>query len=672
MATITSTGLGSGIDINSLVGQLVAADRTPASNRLDRQESSLQAKISALGVVKSSLNDVRTAVDALKDPSKFQGMQTVSSDNTVVSASATGTADVADYQLSVKKLAQAHGLGSKRFQSVTDTVGTGTLTIKFGTTSFDGTGSIPNGFTQNADKGTLTLTVDSSNNTLAGLREAINKANAGVRASIVNDGGGYRLVLNSADSGAKNSMEISVSDPGNSGLAAFSFNAASAQMTQLKAAQDAVVSINGLDVTSSTNTVSNALEGVTLRLLKTSDAVVNMSVAPNNGDITKAVQGLVDKFNAAVDMVSKTSNFNATTKQAGVLSGEASVRGAIGQLRALISQPVEGLTGSVRSLLDIGVKTEANGKLALDTTKLNSALAANRDDVIALFAPVGQPSDSGVSYLASTTDTKPGTYALSVTSAATRGALNGAANPASLVVDGSNDTFKVKVDGVASGAIQLSQSNTYTTHSLAAELQSRINGDSALKADSISVAVTYNSSENRFVIQSQRYGSASTVQITQVGAEGSGATVGGLGVGTGTAGQDAVATLDGKAVGASGRQLTGTSDTSKGLKLALSDDLTGARGTVRFTRGLAEQFGTALGGILDTNGTVDARLKGLQKSVEQISTQRTKLDDRLQTLQQRLLKQFNDMDTIVSQFQSVGNYMTQALANLPGNYDNSN
>jgi len=666
MAGITSTGLGSGLDVNGIVTKLVAAERTPASNRLDQQEATLQAKISALGTIKGALSDFRSAVDALQNASSFSTLQASSSDSTVVTASATSNSDVANYQLTVKQLAQSHGLASKAYTSATDAVGTGTITIKFGTTAYaPGNPTAPSGFTQNADKGALTLTVDSSNNTLTGLRDAINKANAGVKASIINDGTGFRLVLNSADSGAKNGMEITVSDAGNTGLSAFAFNATSAQMTQTVAAQDAIVNINGLDVTSATNTVSSALNGVTLNLLKAQPGTaVGLNVTQNNGDITKAIQGMVDKFNAMVDTVAKVASYDAKTKTAGALSGDFTVRGAMSQIRALISQPVSGLTGSIRSLIDIGIKTQADGKLALDMDKLNKVLASNKDDVIALFAPVGLPSDSGVSYVDSTKETQPGTYALNVSAAATHGLLNGAANPASLVVNGSNDTLQLKVDGVASGTITLTQGAGYNTTTLAAELQSRINGDSALKAAGVGVAVSYDSANQRFVVQSQTYGSASKVEITQVGAVGSGATVGGLGVGNGTDGQDAQATIGGAAATTSGRQLTGSGD-AEGLKLRLNDDVIGSRGTVRFTRGLVEQFDKALAGILDAQGTVASRIQGFQKSIDQIDKDRTRLDDRMQALQDRLLKQFNAMDALVGQFQAIGNYMTQQLATLP-------
>ena len=652
---ITSTGIGSGLDINSIVSKLVTAEQTPATTRFNRQEAVLQAKISALGTVKSAFGDFRTSLSALKSASSFSALQATSSDSSVLSVTAASIADVGAYSIRVDKLAQAHSLASKPFASVGDSVGSGTLTIKFGTTAYAGTPPVPNGFTQNPDKGTLTLTVDSSNNTLTGLRDAINKANAGVSASIVNDGSGFRLVLASKDSGAKNSMEVS-------GLADFTYTAGSATMTETVTAQDALANINGLRVSSASNTVSGALKGITLNLLKVSTSTVNVNVAQNTADISQAIKGVVDKFNAAVDSIKQVSGYDAKTKQAGALLGEASIRGALGQLRALIGQPVNGLSGSIRSLADIGIKTQTDGKLALDSTKLNAALTANKDDVAALFAPIGKPSDNAVAYLSSTSATQVGNYDLNVSAAATRGILTGSARVAPFTVDASNNTLRINVDGVSSGVVTLTESATYTADQLAAELQSRINGDSALKAAGVSVGVSY--SAGAFVLQSQSYGSSSKVNISQIGAAGSGLNIGGLSVGSGVAGVDASATLGGTAVTASGRQLTGTGS-AEGLKLLLSDDGIGLRGTVRFTQGLAGQFDKSLSGILDDNGIFDSRIQGLQKSVDQIGKDRVKLDGRMQALQARLLKQFNAMDARVAQFQALGTAIGQQLATLP-------
>lgn len=675
MTTVTSTGLGSGLDINGIVSKLVAAEQTPVTTRLDRQEAADQAKISALGTFKSALGDFKTAVDAMKNSTTFAKMQATSGDSTVVSANASLNAEAGDYTLNVKQLAQAQGLASKVYANANDVVGSGTLTIKFGTNTFDATTHNPSGFTQNADQGTLSITLDSSNNTLTGVRDAINKAGGGVKASIVNDGTGNRLVLTSASSGAKNGMEITVSDSDGddtdaAGLSALAFNAAATpQMTQAQAAQDALVSINGLDVTSATNTVSSALKGVSLTLVKAQPGqTVNLSVSANTDAVTKAVQDFVDKFNAVVTTNTSIASYDSTTQKAGVLLGDFTVQGTMRQLRNFITRSVDGLDGSVKSLLDIGISTQADGSLKLDTGTLASALSSSPKDVAALFAPLGVPSDGNITYVSSGANTQPGTYALKVNAAATRGVLTGAATP-SLTVDSTNSLLKLKVDGVASGNIAITQ-RTYASNSdLAAELQSRINGDTALKAGGVSVTVQYDSTSHKFSIQSQRYGSASSVEITQLGAVGSGKTVAGLGAGAGTQGTDVQATLDGEVAQGSGRQITGLTGNAKGLVLELADDITGDRGNVRYTGGLVAQFDSLLTGLLDTKGTLNTRLQGWQDDVASITQDRKDLSTRMDTLQSQLLAQFNAMDKLVGRFQSTSSYLTQQLSLLP--YANS-
>ncbi len=669
--TVTSTGLGSGLDVSGIVSKLVAAEQTPQATLLSRKEAVDQAKISALGSFKGALNDLQSAIGAMKNSSSFAKMQGVSSDSSVVAASTSLNAEAGNYAVTVKQLAQAHSLATKAYTNPSDVVGTGTLTIKFGTNTLDASGKIPTGFTQNPEQGTLTLTIDSSNNTLTGVRDAINKANAGVNASIINDGTGNRLVLTATKSGAKNGMEITVNDSDGghtdaSGLSALAFNAAATpQMTQTQVAQDALANINGLDVTSASNTVSGALKGVSLSLLKAQPGqTVYVSVSANSGAITQGIKSFVEKFNAVVATVKSVASYDEKTQAAGVLLGDFTVQATMRQLRNYVTKPVDGLDGSVQSLVDIGITTKSDGTMALDTSKLSSAIAANSNDVVALFAPIGVPSDSNITYVTASSDTQPGDYALQVTAAATRGILAGGASP-SLVVDTNNSALKLKVDGIASGNISITQGTYATGSELAAEIQSRINGDTALKSAGVGVTVQYDSTAGKFSIQSRRYGSASLVEITQIGALASGATLAGLGVGAGTTGTDAQATLDGQAVSASGRLISGLTGSAKGLQIELSDDITGDRGTVRYTKGLVSQFDQTLGGLLDSKGTLDSRVQSLQDDVTAINKAQSDLTKRMSALQAQLLEQFNAMDKLVSQFASTSTYLAQQLATLP-------
>lgn len=676
MAGITSTGLGSGLNISNLVSQLVQAERTPIAARLDRQEAEIQSKISSFGNFKSALSAFRDSLSALKNLSSFQKISGTSSDSGIVSVSAESNADLGNYKIEVKQLAQSHALATGYFASADAVVGTGTLTLKFGTTDYtppaDGVPGSYNGFTQNPDRGTLTLQIDSSNNTLSGIRDAINNAKAGVTAVIVNDGGGARLVLNSSETGAENSLQISVADDdGNStdtsGLSVLSFDAAAVNLQQTQAALDAKIAINGLELVNASNSIKDALKGVTFDLQSAQPGkIVNVSISQNNDEIKKLIEGFVKSFNELAKTYQALTGYDAARKTGGILQGDPTVRGGMAQLRSELARFIQGLEGSTKTLVDIGIRTQRDGTLSLDGTKLSEALNADRNSVAALFAPIGRPTDAGIVYSGHTVDTRPGTYAVHITQSATQGLLNGGAVN-SLVVDADNDTFKIKVDGVLSADITLTQA-TYGSHAaLAAEIQSRINGDSALKAKGVSVGVSYDDVNNRFVIQSKSYGSESQVEITQVD-NNSEATLGlklGSSLADGTGGKDVAGSIGGLEATGKGQELTAVVGDAQGLKLLITDAKTGDRGTVGFSRGLIERLDSVLSGLLDGKGAIKARTDGLEKSLEKIQESRELLEIRMSDLEKRLLDRFNRMDALLGQFQAISSYLAQQLAALP-------
>jgi flagellar hook-associated protein 2 len=654
MASITSTGLGSGLDIKSLVSGLVTAEGTPVTKRLDVQEAKLTAQISSYGSLKSAMSSFQSSLSGLKNASSFQKLTATSSDTAAITASATSNADVMSYNLEVKQLAKSQTLASSAFSSATSTVGTGTLTIKFGTNN--ATPPVLGSFAQDGNKGSLTLTVDSSNNTLAGLAIAINQANAGVTAAIVTDNTGSRLVLNSTTTGANSSMEISVtndddlSNTDNLGLSKLAYNSAAANMTQPQAAQDAKLAINGLDILSSSNTVDTALKGLKLNLLQAQPGkIITVGVSQNSTDIATAVDGFVKGFNELIKIVNPLTSYNIGTKTAGLLQDDSALNSAMGQLRAELGKMVSGLNGSAQSLADLGISTQKDGTLVLNSAKLNSQLATNRSGVTAVFAVLGRPSNSNVVVTSSTTDTQAGSYVVNITQAATQGVLNGA-SPSSLTVGSGNDTFSIKVDGIQSGTIALTQ-KTYASYTeLATEMQSRINGDSAIKAAGVSVGVSY---DTGMVLTSQSYGATSQVEIT------ANTTLLGLTVGAGVAGLDVAGTLGGQPATGKGQELTSIAGDSIGLKLLISDGTMGYSGTVDFSRGIIERLDKVMTGLLGKTGTLTNHSDGLTKGLADITKKRAQLSERLSSLETRLYKKFNAMDLLLGKMQSTGSFINQ-------------
>lgn len=657
MAGISSLGLGSGIDIRSIVDGLVAAERDPQEFQLTRQETTLQAKLSSFGIFKSGLSDFRSSLSGLRDATKFSSLQVSTSQSDVISASVSSNADVGQFNLESKQLAQAQSLVATGYADPNATVGTGTLTIKFGTTDYEVGTDTYNSFAQNAEQGTLTLNLDASNNTLTGMRDAINDADAGVSASIIFDGSDYRLVLASTDTGAANSMQISVDDPS---LSQFEFNAGSTNMEQTQFAQDAILSINGLDVVNSSNKFEDTLKGVVINLEKVAvGETISLDISRSSEGVVEALTAFVESFNELATSAKELSSYDAATQTASALLGDATLRGGMGQIRSVMSSLVSGLEGSeIRSLIDLGIRTEADGTLKFDSKKLSDALESDPDGVTAVFAQLGRPSNSNVTFFSNTDDTETGDYSVNVTQAASQGLLSGTNNSiSSLTINaGVNDVFKISIDGTLSSDITLTAGVYASADDLAAEIQAQINGNSNLKDSGAKVSVAFDSANNRFLINSQAYGLSSTVEITESIAGNLG-----LAVGTGVAGVDLAGTIGGVAAEGNGQYLTA----SNGLKLFIEGGIGGDLGTVSFSRGIIEKLDSVLGGLLDRGGSLKAKTEGIEKSLGLIGEERLTLTDRVAKLEQRLLNRFNAMDSLLAGFQSTGAFLSQQLDSLP-------
>jgi flagellar hook-associated protein 2 len=211
---VAATGLGSGLDIESLVTGLVGAERVPQEQRLLRQETGFTSLLSGLGQLKGALAAVQPTLTTLKSDSTYAAYTSSSSQTNVASISTATSGNVATgtYALEVSNLAVNQSLTSGTFAATDTVVGTGKLTIALGTPTYSG--STYSGFSANASLTAVDITIDSSNNTLSGVRDAINAANAGINASLVKDGSQYRLLITTEDTGVANSVSISVDEDG--------------------------------------------------------------------------------------------------------------------------------------------------------------------------------------------------------------------------------------------------------------------------------------------------------------------------------------------------------------------------------------------------------------------------------------------------------------------------
>lgn len=651
---LSSPGIGSGLDVNGLVSQLMALEQRPLT-LLATKEAKYQAQLSAYGSMKGALSSFQSAVAALATPAKFTAVKASVADTAVLTASASPSASAGSYSIQVQTLAQAQKLKSGTFAATTTTVGTGTLTIQFGTYS-------GGSFTLNPDKSAKTITIGSSNASLSGVRDAINAADAGVAASIVNDGSGYRLVVSSKDAGLANALKITVADndlnnTDAAGLSQLVYDASTGgttNLTQTVAAQNATAVIDGITVTKSTNTLTDAIDGVTLTLLK-EGSTTTLSVAKDTAGIKAAVESFVKAYNDLNKTLTDMSKYDAVNKQASILTGDATVRSVQSQLRALFNTALSSAGGGLTTLADIGVTFQTDGTLKLDATKLTKALNDGSKDISTLFAAIGKPSDSLVGFVSSTADTQDGSYAINVSQLATRGKTVGGGAAVLTINAGSNDTLSVTVDGV-SASLTLA-AGTYTATTLAAEIQSRINGASALSSAGIGVTVTQDLGV--LTVTSNRYGSSSKVAIT-----GGTAAADLFGAATQTDGVDVAGSIGGVAASGSGQALTGAGDAS-GLKVNITGGATGDRGTIGFARGYADLLDKLVGRMLENDGLVDGRMDGINASIKELGTRREALSKRLEQIEKRYRAQFTALDAMIASMTRTSTYLQQQLANLP-------
>lgn len=809
--TATSATSSSGLDVNSIVTQLMAVERQPL-NKLNTQEASYQAKLSAFGMLNGAVSTFQSSVLGLSSPSLFQALKATPSDTTVFSASAASTAAAGSYTLDVISLAQAQKLVAAGQTSSTAAIGTGattTLTFDFGTISggtytaynpATNTGGTYAGstFTSNGS-GIKTVTINNTNNSLQGIRDAINAAAIGVTAAIVNDGSGtpYRLTLTSSSMGVSNSMNISVSgdaaisslltnNPGTvaavpgsvtaaaspktaaggiasaaagsiaagtlvvttaagsanvgaitlpggtatangtaiaaaisaalaslpggaaangsaadngagvitwttgtngantlsmGGFAPDSATATANQsnlaiqtgfsaaqlgtqaigteyMAQSAVAQNAVLNVNGVQATKTSNTITDVIQGVTLNLLKPATGA-SLSVANDPTATTTAINGFVKAYNDLAKTLADSSAYNASTKQGAILQGNSTVRNLQSQLRNMLSASVSGTSGTLTTLSQIGITFQKDGSLAVDATKLSAAMTTYPNDIGSLFASVGKSTDSLVSFNAASSNTKPGNYAVNITQLATMGSTTGNAVVAAtgnLIASGT--TISVALNGVTASVALTA--GTYTNTQLATMIQSAINGTSAFSTAGSSVSATINGSNLN--ISSTRYGSSSSVSMTDVTGTAVATFIGAAP--TNVTGVDVAGSIGGVSGTGSGQLLSAASGDPQGLSIIVNGGVTGARGTLNYSQGYATTLKNWSTSVLASDGSITSATNGINQTIKDIGKRRDALNVRLVTIEARYRAQFTNLDMMLNSMNTTSTFLTQQLGKL--------
>jgi flagellar hook-associated protein 2 len=644
--TASVGGLISGIDTNSMLDKLYEVSRAPV-RRLQAKQNMLRAQLAAWSQLESTLQAFRASALALSTPEAFHAQKATITRLDLADATATASAQPGSYTFTVERLAQSHQIASQGYADIDRTeVGSGTISIAVG------------------EGEAVPIAVDGF--TLAELRDAINGADAGVRAAIINDGSSspYRLIVTSETSGAPGQMLVETSLSGGSAPA----------FADLQAAQDAEIKLGSgagaITVTSSSNRVQWAVPGVTLDLLKAEPgAPVLLTLSQDAAVVQKQITDFVDAYNAAVDFFASQFYYDPDTGETGLLFADPRLEALQRDLGAAVTNEVMGLTGGSRALAAIGVRTLSNGKLSVDSAALASAFAAKPEDVARVFAAWGEPTDAAVSYLTSGEDTRPSGsqgWAVEITQAATRARVTaGVAQVSALDADETLTVGGITIN-LTTGMTQAQVLAAINAH----ESETGVSAD-ATGADGTGVG-------NYLTLTRTGYGSvfhigAGSTRSNQSGVSSGfgsltvteGSPTGEAGLGSGAAGRDVQGTIGSEAATGAGQMLTGAAGASKGLALLVTANTPGSYGTIVFTMGAAA---AALGLTISATDTVDGTIAAAQSSLE---NRVANMDEEVSRLQatadrenERMRAAFARMERALGQFQAQSQYLSGQLSQI--------
>ncbi len=377
--SITSAGIGSGLDVDTIVTKLMSIESRPLS-LLKSAATGINTKISAFGALQSSVATLRDAALALTNPSAWSATVGTSTDAGAVGVTSTANAAPGSYSIAVQKLATAQSVASTAYASSSAVVGAGTLHIDIGNWASGGS------FTAKPDSTGIDIAV-ADGDTLATVRDKINAAGAGVTASIITDANGARLVLSSSATGIENGFRVSATnaagDPNN--LAALAYDPPNSTATTLtQAGANASATINGLAISSASNTLTDVVQGLTLTLSKESASPVQITVAQDAFSTKTLIQGFVTAYNALATSLAANIKYDSGTSSAGVLQGDSTAVSLQRQLRSMLTAS-SGASSVFSTLSQAGLEMQSDGTLKINDTKLTAAMS-NMPELKKLFS----------------------------------------------------------------------------------------------------------------------------------------------------------------------------------------------------------------------------------------------------------------------------------------------
>jgi flagellar hook-associated protein 2 len=655
----TIDGLVSGIDTQGVIDDLLAIQKQQ-KDLVTARQTEIKSKQAVYSAIKTKISNLRSGAATLGkiQNNVFTTRAATVSDESFLTATVSNSAASGVYRLKVNTLAQAHQVATQGLPDADSEITQGTITLRAGA------------------RAPVTLTIDSTNNTLTGLATAINDANAGISASVIDDGAGARIVLTAEKTGADNALTITnnlAATGGNATRPEFDLN------NPVQEATDASVTLGSgpgaVTVTSTTNRISSLIAGVELNLIDADPSkTISVSVARDSAQGVEAVQSFVDSYNDLMTTITQQTKYDAGSGAAALLQGDGDIRAIQNQIRTAVLGTVNGVNSGANRLSSIGVSVNDDGTLSFNSSKLTSILQGNvtgvsADDVRRLFTLDGASTNSGIRYVSGSTRTVDSTtpYEVDITQAAEQATILGASSLAgSTVIDGSNNTFSLTLDGKASGDLTLGE-GTYTQDQLAAEVERVINSATTLSGRAVHVAAV----GGKLQITSNSYGTSSEVRLATGTAN---AALGLLGtendVGLNVQGSFIVNGVPEEATG-SGRLLSGKSTNANTADLQVRVTLTsgqvvaGSDGNLTVTRGLASELDQLLGKVLDpvtgdlktVDDRFEVRIEDMQKQIDRQQA----LFDAQET---RIRSQFTAMEAALQQLQSTASLLGSQLESL--------
>ncbi len=657
---LTIDGLATGFDTASIIEGLQQFQQRQIDLLESRRTKEVQRQTAFKGVEAQVLSFRSTASRLGRTTGNvFSARAVSSSDETALTATASSGAAPGIYSVTVNQLAQAHQIGSQGLSGENAEITQGTFSFRVG-----------NGAQTD-------ITVDSSNNSLRALANAVNDADAGVRASIINDGSatnGYRLLLSAEKTGADNAITITNS------LAADNGNAVRPDFSGA-AIQDAVNSsltlgsgAGAITVENSTNTVEDLLDGVTLQLGAADvTRTISLQVSRDTEAAASAVRDFVDGFNRVMEFIDENSRFNIQSQQGGVLLGNRQAQTIQDDLRAAVTDTVSGVNPNANRLSAIGISITDAGTLVLNESRLSEVLAGrvaevSDDDLSRLFSFSGDTTNSNVRFVGGSTRTAAGVpIEVDITQAATQAVALGTNDlAASTIIDGTNDELTLEINGTSATVSLLH--GTYDQASLAELVQNTVNAVPELTGRPIIVGVE--GSKLRMI--SETYGRVSQLEaftgsaLSAIGFDGSESARG-----QDTVGQFIINGETETAIGR-GRILTGDLDNEYAADLQVSVTLTesqvqaGNDATLTLTRGIGSRLDQLIGRLTDSNnGRIKVANDEFEAKIDDLKASIDRQNELFEQRRESLIAEFVALESAVSQLQGQANFLSAQLGGLP-------